>query len=134
MKYTSAKWANPEGGVLLSGDGVNDLYIDKGDLYDRAVAGEFGDLGPLPEPEPEPDPLEQARNTATLSRMAFMLALDDMGLLDEVQAADLPKRARIMFDNAQSFERMHSELLNLAAEMGYTDEQLDALFGIEVTE
>ena len=78
--------------------------------------------------------LEELRERATLSRMAFMLALDDMGELEAVQAADLPKRARIMFDNASEFERMHPELLNLAAEMGYTDEQLDALFGIEVTE
>ena len=84
---------------------------------------------------PPPGPtLEELRERATLSRMAFMLALDDMGELESVQAADLPKRARIMFDNASEFERMHPELLNLADEMGYTDEQLDALFGIEVTE
>ena len=85
--------------------------------------------------EGTPSPtLEELRERATLSRMAFMLALDDMGELEAVQAADLPKRARIMFDNAQSFERMHPELLNLAAEMGYTDAQLDALFNIEVTQ
>ena len=84
---------------------------------------------------PPPGPtLEELRERATLSRMAFMLALDDMGELEAVQAADLPKRARIMFDNASEFERMHPELLNLAAEMGYTDAQLDALFGIEATQ
>ena len=84
---------------------------------------------------PPPGPtLEELRERATLSRMAFMLALDDMGELDAVQAASLPNRARIMFDNAQLFERMHPEILSLASEMGYSDAQLDALFGIDEVE
>jgi hypothetical protein len=80
--------------------------------------------------------LEQARESATLTRMAFMLALEDAGLYDEVEAAiesdQVDKRAKIMWHNASQFERMHPDLLAMAQALGYTDEQMDAIFGVEV--
>ena len=97
-------------------------------LYQAAVDGEFGEIA---QAEEEAVSIESLRSQAVLSRMEFMLALEDMGELDRVQSADLPKRARIMFDNASEFARNHESLLSLADEMGYTEQQLDTLFGIE---
>ena len=78
--------------------------------------------------------LEQARQGATLTRMAFMLALEDAGLYDQVEAAvnsgQLEKRSKIMWDNASQFERMHPDLVGIATALGYTDQQMDDIFGL----
>ena len=80
--------------------------------------------------------LEQARQGATLTRMAFMLALEDAGLYDQVEAAvnsgQLEKRSKIMWDNASQFERMHPDLVAIATALGYTDQQMDNIFGINI--
>ena len=98
-----------------------------------------------PVPQPEPDyiwdeddqawysPLENARRFASLSRPDFKLSLLDMGELDAVkkfieQTND--QRIIIMWEDSSRFRRTHPDLLRLAGEMGYTDEKLDALFGV----
>ena len=80
--------------------------------------------------------LDQARQGATLTRMAFMLALEDASLYDQVEAAvnsgQLEKRSKIMWDNASQFERMHPDLVAIATALGYTDQQMDDIFGINI--
>lgn len=69
-----------------------------------------------------------------LSRVEFMLRLNDMGFLDDVEAAiesgQLSKRAEIMWKNSATFKRLNADLLLWASDLGFTDEQLDELFEI----
>jgi len=76
--------------------------------------------------------LERKRQYATLSPAQFRLNLLEIGELDSVEAMipQAPKEVQILWEYANSFERLHPALIQLAAAMGYTDEQLDALFGI----
>lgn len=125
--------------------GINRWSWQDGDwtlLQDTATIERFGfaisDFPDAPVPD-KPDwnqderDLEQARQAAELSRSLFKLALLDAGFLDDVQAfvasAD-DQRIKIMWEDSGSFRRMHPDLIRLAAELGYTDEQLDAVFGI----
>ena len=88
-------------------------------------------------PTPE-ELLAAARASASLTRMEFFTALESIGLFDAVWAMQdeetVPKLTRIMIRTASSFDRMHPELVSMAAAMGITDEQLDALYGIGVPE
>ena len=82
---------------------------------------------------PPPPTLEKNREAASLSRANFKIGLLDMGELQRVkdfieQTND--QRIIIMWEDSNSFRRTHPDLLRLAGEMGYTDEQLDQLFGI----
>lgn len=76
------------------------------------------------------------RNTATLTPMQFRLALLNAGLLDnaEVIVADnaTPREIKIMWEYASSFDRMNPELLQFAAALGLTEQQIDAVFGIQI--
>ena len=79
--------------------------------------------------------LQVKREKASLSRMNFMLALEDAGLYDEAEAAvdsdQVSKAGKIMWRNASVFNRMDETLVQFATSLGYTDEQMDQLFGVE---
>jgi hypothetical protein len=81
---------------------------------------------------PTPDPIEAKRAAATLTAAQFRLGLLAMGELDNIEAAmpQAPREVQIMWEYETSYERMHPAIVQLAAAMGYTDAQLDALFGI----
>ena len=76
----------------------------------------------------------EAREKASLTRAEFKLALLDMGELDNVKAAmeapDLDPRVKILWEDASVFKRTDPDLLSFAEAMGYTEKQLDILFGI----
>jgi len=78
--------------------------------------------------------LKTKREQASLSRMAFMLALEEAGLYDAAEAAiesdQVSKAAKIMWRNASVFNRTDETLTSFASQLGYTDAQLDAIFGI----
>jgi hypothetical protein len=78
--------------------------------------------------------LQKIREQASLSRMAFMLALEKAGLYDAAEAAvesdKVSKAGKIMWRNASVFNRTDETLTSFAEQLGYTDAQLDALFGI----
>ena len=78
--------------------------------------------------------LEEKRQAASLSRADFKLGLLEMGELDAVKSVmadpETPERVVIMWEDSGRFERMHPDLLSFAEVMGYTDEQLDELFGV----
>jgi hypothetical protein len=74
------------------------------------------------------------RSRASLSRANFKLALLSGGYLDAITAAmndpATPANVRIMWEDSSTFDRLHPALLAMAAQMGYTDAEMDALFGI----
>jgi len=78
--------------------------------------------------------LQKIREQASLSRMAFMLALEEAGLYDAAEAAvesdQVSKAGKIMWRNASVFNRTDETLTSFAEQLGYTDAQLDALFEI----
>ena len=78
--------------------------------------------------------LQKIREQASLTRMAFMLALEEAGLYDAAEAAvesdQVSKAGKIMWRNASVFNRTDETLTSFAEQLGYTDAQLDALFGI----
>jgi len=113
--------------VTASGDaplGYTDWQFD-GTQYTRKPAG-------TPE-EREVARKENQRAAASLSRAQFKLALLAAGYLDDIEAAypSWPRNIQIMWDDSSTFDRMHPDLIQLGEAMGYTDEQMDALFGIE---
>jgi len=79
--------------------------------------------------------LQAKRNQASLTRIEFMLALEENGLYDAAEAAvesgQVTKAAKIMWHNASTFTRMDTILIEFANALGYTDAQLDNIFKIE---
>lgn len=126
---------NEAGGILLDrdDDSLPSLYVDSGDLYDKAMAGEFGTVTEYTPPTYE-ERLAEARSRAKLSRREFFLGLDDMGIYDTIMAADLPKKAQIELDTATEFDRTWPTLVDMANDLGFTDADLDQLFGINVSQ
>ena len=92
----------------------------------------------MPDYNPDERALEQARESASLSRADFKLGLLDMGELDNVKAAmtdpNTDPRVVILWEDAERFNRMHPDLLSFAQVMGYSEQQLDQLFGIGTNE
>jgi len=74
------------------------------------------------------------RENAKLTRSEFKLALLERDELDAVKQAmsspDADPRAVILWEDALEFRRTNKDLLALASELGYTEEQLDDIFGI----
>ena len=101
--------------------------------FEYTVA-DFPDAPVPPKPDWNPDErdLGQKRAAASLSRAQFKLALLEGGYLDAVEAAypTWPRNVQIMWDDSSTFERMHPALIQLADQMGYSSEQMDAIFGI----
>ena len=108
-------------------------------LHAAAIAGELGPVAAyIPPPEPTfEERLAAARASATLTRREFFQQLIVWNLYDTVMAmADdptVPLEVRVDLKEATSFDRTWPTLVQMAHSMGFTDEQLDALFGIEVT-
>lgn len=128
MNITSARYANAEGGILLERDGLPDLYIDKGGLYDRAVSGEFGPVAEYiapPEPEPQPDLVPQV-----VSRFQARAALHQAGLLQQAQdaiaAAD--PIAQLAWEDATTFKRSSPTVAAIAGALSLSDTAVDDLF------
>jgi hypothetical protein len=104
------------------------------ELFAKTKAGNYGTIAAyVPPPVPPPPTLEEKRASAALSREAFMLALVEHDLYDQVEAfvAAQPKRVQVRFAHAPRFLRTDPELVTLGVMAGFTDEQMDAIFGIE---
>jgi len=87
----------------------------------------------MPDYNPDDRALEQARESASLSRANFKLALMEAGYLQDVKdfvANTNDERIQILWEDSATFARLDPDLLNMASQMGYTDEQMDALFGV----
>ena len=118
----------------------NDWVIQQDDSTITRYGFTLADFPDAPVPEmpdynPDEKALQQARESAVLSRANFKLALLDAGYLQDVKdfvANTNDERIIILWEDSANFERMHPDLIRLATELGYTNEQLDVLFGIGV--
>ena len=106
------------------------------ELYANAIAGEYGEIAPYIAP-PEPtaaEVLQAKREAATLTPMQFMLNVDAAGMMPAIEAylaePTTPNSFKIMWNRASSFERLYPDLVSAATELGITDAQMDAIFGI----
>ena len=67
----------------------------------------------------------------TVSRFQAKAALDDAGLLDQVEAYmqgdDVPRRVKLAWQEA-GFRRGSKMIADIGAELGLTEEQIDGLF------
>jgi len=74
-----------------------------------------------------------SRKTASLSKADFKLGLLSMGELQRVKdfiAQTGDERIVILWEDSDKFERLNKDLLEMSSQLGYTDAQLDELFGI----
>lgn len=77
--------------------------------------------------------LQKKREAAKLTKANFKLALMEAGYLQDVKdfvANTNDERIQILWEDSDTFARLDPDLLNMAEQMGYTDEQMDALFGV----
>lgn len=97
-------------------------------IYFKAIAGDFGPISPLPPPPPPVVPQK-------VTRAQFILALLQLDLLDDVEAAIAvaDRATQINYEERLEFERTHPVTLAMAAAMGKTNQDLDALFVLAAT-
>lgn len=85
-------------------------------------------------PEEQEQALLVARNLATLSPAEFRIGLLQRNWLTRVDEyinrPETPEATKIMYNYATVFERMNTLLVQMAADMGFEDWQLDDLFNI----
>ena len=81
--------------------------------------------------EEDTDAKRESIDAMTASRFQAKAALDDAGLLDQVEAYmqgdDVPRRVKLAWQEA-SFRRGSKMIADIAAELGLTEEQIDKLF------
>ena len=123
------KWINKEWVLVKDTSSLDRFQLSVSD-YEISIP-------PKPDHDPDQIALENARNSASLSRSDFKITLLEKGYLQDIK--DFLKntndeRIIILWEDSQSFHRMDPDLLSLASQMGYTDVQLDRLFGIEISE
>ncbi|MBN9047466.1 MAG: hypothetical protein J0H18_17640 [Rhizobiales bacterium] len=100
------------------------------DLWTRANAGDFGAIADYVAP-PEPTPEEIRAAMPALSAKQIRLGLLSLGKLDGVDAAidamSEPDRsqAKIQWEYATEFHRLHPLIVNIMPLLGLTDDQVD---------
>lgn len=117
--------AIPETAIAISQEVYDDFLANQGRRKWDAEAKTFVAFEPPPPPEPP---------MAPLSARQFRLGLHANGLLSSVQgsidALDEPDKtaAQIEWEYATQIERDHPLVQNLSAQLGLTDEQIDAMW------
>jgi len=69
-----------------------------------------------------------------LTRSNFKIALMEKNYLDDVEnfmSQTDDKRIQILWKDSDRFNRLNEDLIRMADLMGYTEQEMDALFGIE---
>jgi len=90
---------------------------------------------PIPEkPDYNPDQirLESARNSARLDSLQFKLKLSELGLYESVSnyIENGSEMIKIWWSESSVFFRMSDEIAAIASDLGYSDEQVDTIFGV----
>lgn len=121
-------WLIPAGAVEIAPPEVEEPS------YARWIEGSWEvHTPPPPEPEPELEP-EDPQPVTVVSKAQAKLALLEAGLLDDVEAALASmegvagQRARIEWNDRTEFHRDHEFIGLLAAAIGLSDADVDALF------
>lgn len=157
--YTSVRWANEEQiGILFLAEGEPALFVDQGELYDAAIRGDYGEIGPVTIEEnsgmTEAEILEQARENAVMERSPFAGICANAGLItwpeatawgamqsipaiaqeyiDSLPTADQEEATHIILTSPR-VRRLDPYVQALASipALNLTAAQLDVLFGIE---
>ena len=119
-------WQNGEWVLIQDTNTIRKFGFTLADFPDAPVPE-------MPDYNPEERALEQARESASLSRANFKLALMEAGYLQDVKdfvANTADERIQILWEDSDTIARLDPDLLNMASQMGYTDEQMDTLFGV----
>ena len=121
-RWTGSDWEQYE-----NTDSINRFGFTVADFPDAPVPAK-------PDYNPDDKAIQSERDSASLSRAEFKLALLERGELDSVKAAmeapDADPRAVILWEDANTFDRTNDDLLRLASDLGYTEADLDDIFGI----
>jgi hypothetical protein len=82
-----------------------------------------------------PDVIEPPAIPMAVTRVQFRLALSALGLLAEVEQAiaSSPSSVQIEYADRQVFERSYPLILSMAAALGKTDAEIDAVFELAAT-
>lgn len=152
MTYTNLKIVNELGGIQAqrTSDGIYEYLKPGSAAHAAALAGNYGDVAPYEPPEePDEESLRaEWRETATLSRAKFCLALKREGILPEDEAVDAAKgnwpasftsamegldvdvvEAQIIWASVSTIYRNDPVLAAVAEAAGVTPEEVDAIFG-----
>jgi len=117
-------------GVMPEGDEVPSSFEEITQAEHAGLVKSFNDW----REQYAADRLAKARDRARLSRADFKLALLERDELDAVKQAmsspDADPRAVILWEDALNFHRTDPDLMHLAEQLGYNEDQLDILFGI----
>jgi hypothetical protein len=118
-----------EGYSILAWDDPDDLA--EGEVFFEHLPSDAEIKAAFPAFDPNPVVVPRI-----ITRRQFMLALDRIGKLDAVEAgvaAVTYRPFRIEWDNASTFDSRSATLQGLAAQLGFTDEDVDALFTLGAT-
>ena len=127
---------HPVYGWIPFGASPDDIEEHGRAIYAELIAGEHGAIEPyIAPPEPTAAEILQAkREAAVLTRREFYQAVYVAGLRDAVNGLKsdpaTPIPVLIDMEEAQEYKRTWPTLVQAAAQLGVTDEQLDTLFGI----
>lgn len=119
-KVDDEQFANSQGWIVI--DGINSP-AKIGDEYDVST-GVFTS----PPPPPEPVPSSISRRQAKQQLLIDNLLSNVQPTIDAIVDATERQMVQIYWDDAQEFERNHSQLIALATAMGLNSTQLDTMF------
>lgn len=108
----------PEGTILIADDGTR-RELNEGEDQETVAAAFRAEHPDKPGPVPQ-----------SVSPANFCIALDQLGLLDEVEAyvATLPRAAQIKWQRATSIDRDNPLIAAAAQSENWSVEQVDGVF------
>ena len=130
------KEKNMKAHQIQNGVVVNTIEVDSLDFLPDLIEATEGGIGwmwdgeTLTQPPAPPTPIPQV-----VSRAKFILALLELDLLDEVEAAiaAADRATQINYKERLEFDRNYPLIATMAAVMGKTDAEIDALFVLAAT-
>lgn len=128
---TNAKYANPEGTMVKADfDGVT-MFVpaDESNRHYREILA-AGNIGAYEAPAESVDAWRARCEVTKRQALLSLYAMDDGQTLENIKAAVLAAGGltQIDWETASTFKRMNSTVLAIQQVMGWTDQQLDALF------
>lgn len=134
MLCNVVRYINEIGGIVITDDEGVDHYLERGEMYQRAVNGEFGEVEPyIPPPEPTPEQLlEQERNNMVVTAVQAHIAIEESGI-DLTAALASNRRLEIAFERNVTFRRTNVNLIAMLNAVGLDDAAIDDLFRTAMT-
>ena len=136
LQYIESVKELENGGWLVNG--TMSVPNDNGNRHCQDVLEYIDDGGEVIPyiPPTEQELLEQWRETTDCSRLQAMLALEEQGLLDQMETwinGDAPKVAKLAWKEAYRFSRKSSLFNEFKGLFNLTDEDINDLFKLALT-